>query len=102
MGELNLHKFIVCRNLLKDSIFIKLAAYLDDTQDIGLRNDLITELIEKAEMIGLSGNLIRCYTVYLMSQGNHIVAVMAERSNGQIGASLFHAFQADMATMYHL
>lgn len=102
MGELNLHKFIVCRNLLKDSIFIKLAAYLDDTQDISLRNDLITELIEKAEMIGLSGNLIRSYTIYLMSQGNHIVAVMAERSNGQIGESLFNAFQADMATMYHL
>jgi predicted AAA+ superfamily ATPase len=98
----NLHEFIVCRNILNDSVFKKLVAFLDDTQNITLRNNLIAELIEKAETLGLSGNLIRSYTAYFMSQGDNIVALMTERSNGQIGTSLYTAFRTDMITMYYL
>ncbi|WP_110955930.1 ATP-binding protein [Anaerosinus massiliensis] len=98
----NLNEFIVCRPLLTDPIFTKLITYLENTQNINLRNTLITELIEKAENLGLSGNLICSYTTYIMAQGNHIAAFMAERSNGQLGSSLHAAFKEDMHPMYYL
>lgn len=97
----NLDELIICRNLLKDEVFAKLAHYLKDTQNKKLQHDIISDLITKAEKHNLSGNLISSYAIYLLAQGNNIAALMIER-NGKIGQSLYLAFKDDMETILQL
>ena len=54
---MNLQGLIVCRNLLKEEVFGGIA----DKFEISAR------LIEKAEQLGLSGNLYRAYLIYLLA-----------------------------------
>lgn len=86
----NLSELKICRNLCGDAIFNRLNA--ESRKDTGA---LAAALIERAETLGLSGNLIRSYAAYLMAEGNHIVASTVE-SAGQIGESLTRAFLEDM------
>lgn len=96
----DLHQLIICRPMLNDPTIKKLIAALDMPEDASLHCALIADLIEKAEILGLSGNLISSYITYLMAQGDNMVALMTERSNGTIGESLYQAFSADITILH--
>ena len=98
----NIQELIICRSLLDDSIIDKLTRFLTDSNNPKLKNSLLSELIEKAETLGLSGNLLRSYLIYLMAQGQNITALMAEKSPTTIGKSLHIAFTNDMEILYPL
>lgn len=96
----NLQQLIICRSMLNDSTIQKLIAVLDTPNDTALQCALTSDLIEKAETLRLSGNLIGSYITYIMAQGDNMAALITERSNGQIGESLYLAFSSDIALLY--
>ena len=98
----NIQNLIVCRSLLEDGIIKKFITLLKENNHSDLKNALIYELIDKAESLNLSGNLLSSYIVYLMAQGKNIAAVMTEKSQGTIGSSLYRAFINDMEIIYPL
>lgn len=98
----NIQNLIVCRSLLEDGIIKKFITLLKGNNHSDLKNALIYELIDKAESLNLSGNLLSSYIVYLMAQGKNITAVMTEKSQGTIGNSLYRAFINDMEIIYPL
>lgn len=98
----NLQKLTICRNLLEDSTVKNLIAVIDDPKNLNSRHSLAASLIDHAEKLGLSGNLLQSYFAYLMSQGNNTAALMIERSAGKIGSSLHCAFYRDMAILHQL
>lgn len=99
MEKLYLNELLVCRSILKDPIVKKLAASLEDPNNIGLSADFAGSLIEKAEIEGWSGNLIRSLFLHLLSQDGSLAAQMTEASHGHIGKSLWQAFIKDMTVL---
>ena len=92
---LDLHKLLVCHHLLDDKIiedFNRLicGAGVD-------KGKLAAEFIEQAEKLGLSGNIIKIYILYMLAHKNNCVSYAVESSGGKIGASLYKAFCHDIA-----
>lgn len=54
------------------------------------------KIIEKAEKIGLSGNLYRSYLIYLLSHEPNLVSTSIEMHGGLIGDSLREIFKHDV------
>lgn len=87
---MNLESLIVCRNLLDDKIFSPQA---DEFQTAA-------NLIEKAEQIGLSGNIFRGYLIYALAHEPNLVSETIESSGGKIGESLREAFKHDLEILF--
>lgn len=83
---MNLQSLIVCRHLLDEEIF-------GGTAD---RFEISARLIEKAENLGLSGNLYRSYLIYLLAHEPNLVATSIEMHGGTIGESLREVFKHDI------
>ena len=83
---MNLQGLIVCRNLLDEEIFD------------GAANEFETaaKLIERAELLGLSGNLYRAYLIYLLAHEPNLVSTSIEMRGGIIGESLREVFVHDV------
>ena len=69
---LDLHKLLVCHHLLDDKIvedFNRLicGAGVD-------KGKLAAEFIEQAEKLGLSGNIIKIYILYMLAHKNNCVS----------------------------
>lgn len=97
---LTMQNLMVCRSLLDDEIIKKFILIQRENNQNDFKNALIYELIEKAESLNLSGNLLNSYIIYLMAQGKNITAIMTEKSHGTIGNSLYTAFIKDMEILY--
>ena len=98
----NLQELLICRDILDDkTIKIFLEAIANPQQTAG-QHKLAAALIEQAEDLGLSGNLLRSYFIYLLAQGQNTAAQMTETSNGKIGESLHQAFFHDMELFYDM
>ncbi len=82
----NLKNLIVFNNLKNDEIF-------SNTSD---KIKTAAKLIEKAENLGLSGNLFRSYLIYLMAHEPNLISETLEVTGGKIGESLYNAFQHDI------
>ncbi len=83
---MNLQGLIVCRNLLDEEIFTGAA----DEFEIGAR------LIERAENLGLSGNLYRSYLIYLLAHEPNLISTTIEIHGGLIGDDLREIFTHDI------
>ena len=83
---MNLQGLIVCRNLLKEEVFGGIA----DKFEISAR------LIEKAEQLGLSGNLYREYLIYLLAHEPNLISTSIELRGGKIGNDLREVFKRDI------
>lgn len=83
---MNLQSLIVCRNLLKEEIFGGIAD----------RFEIAARLIEKAEMLGLSGNLYRAYLIYLLAHEPNLISISIEMRGGKIGKDLREVFKHDI------
>jgi len=83
---MNLQGLIVCRNLLDAEIF-------DGTTD---EFETAARLIERAERLGLSGNLYRAYLIYLLAHEPNLISTTIEMRGGVIGESLREIFIHDV------
>lgn len=83
---MNLQSLIVCRNLLDEKTFDGVA----DEFEIAAR------LIERAEGLGLSGNLYRAYLIYFLAHEPNLISTMIETYGGLIGESLREVFKHDV------
>lgn len=83
---MNLQSLIVCRNLLKEEIFGGIAD----------RFEITARLIEKAETLGLSGNLYRAYLIYLLAHESNLISTSIEMRGGKIGKDLREVFKHDI------
>ena len=89
---MNLQGLIVCRNLLKEEVF----------GGISDRFEIAARLVEKAEQLGLSGNLYRAYLIYLLAHEPNLVSETVEANGGKIGESLRAAFQHDIKILQEI
>ena len=83
---MNLQNLVVCRNLLEDKIFNQAA---DEFQTAA-------RLVEKAETLGLSGNIFRSYLIYKLAHEENLIAETSELNGGAIGESLKKIFVRDV------
>jgi len=83
---MNLQGLIVCRNLLDEKIF-------DDATN---EFETSARLIERAERLGLSGNLYRAYLIYLLAHEPNLISTTIEMRGGIIGESLREVFVHDV------
>ena len=104
----DLRQLTVCRNLLKDSVIGKLAElqakerYMaeDETEEVksemlSLRSELAAALIQQAETLGLSGNLLSEYLLHCLAEGGNTAAYTIE-ATGSYGRGLADAVAHDM------
>ncbi|MBQ7704745.1 MAG: ATP-binding protein, partial [Selenomonadaceae bacterium] len=86
---MGLENLIVCRNLLKDEIINQTA---DDFETIA-------KMIERAEILGLSGNILRNYLIYKLAHEPNLISETVEKNGGTIGESLYNAFIHDIKNL---
>lgn len=83
---MNLQELIVCRNLLNEEIFT----------DAANEFDTAAKLVERAERLGLSGNLYRAYLIYVLAHEPNLISTTIELRGGEIGDSLREIFTHDV------
>ena len=83
---MNLQGLIVCRNLLDEEIF---GGAIDEFE-------IAARLIERAERLGLCGNLYRAYLIYLLAHEPNLISTTLEAQGGKIGESLREIFKHDV------
>ena len=86
----NPQNLLIFRNLQDDEVF-------SHTSD---EFKTAAKLIEKAEKLGLSGNIFRSYLIYLVAHEPNLVSETVELHGGRIGESLFKAFQHDIKILF--
>ena len=108
MGYPDLRKLTLCRNLLEDAVIQKLVAIQLKEQDIAasgeedrnteiqvLRSELAALLVKKAEILGLSGNILSAYIIHCLAEGNNTAADTIEAA-GSYGKGLMQVMVRDM------
>lgn len=93
----NLHKLLICRSLLDDPAVQSLMDVLDgDKRQIG---PCAAKIIETAEDVGLHGNLLRSYLIYLLVHDPNLAAQTIEMHDSPVGTSLKQAFLHDLTLL---
>ena len=93
----NLHKLLICRSLLDDTAIQSLMAVLDgDKRQTG---PCAAKIIETAEDVGLHGNLLRSYIIYLLVHDPNLAAQTIEMHDSPVGTSLKQAFLHDLTLL---
>lgn len=82
-----LNQLLLYRNLLDDEVVQQICAFLA-TSEQDLPFDLFHTLIQKAEQLGLEGNLLESYLLYLIAIDKNPLSIMAEKSGPKLGISL--------------
>jgi len=83
---MNLQNLTVCRKLLDEEIFTGAANEFE----------IDAHLVERAETLGLSGNLFRAYLIYLLAHEPNLISTTIEQRGGLIGESLREIFIHDV------
>ena len=83
---MNLQGLIVCRNILGEEIFTGAADNFETA----------AKLIERAERLGLKGNLYRAYLIYLLAHEPNLISTTLELNGGIIGDDLREMFIHDV------
>lgn len=83
---MKLQNLIACRNLLADKIF---SSAEDEFQTT-------SRLIEQAENLGLSGNILKSYLIYKLAHEENLISATAEVTGGKVGDSLKKIFVRDI------
>lgn len=95
MDKYHLQELLTCRNLIENPVMQTLIeAFSAPEPSLGAK--AVAMLIEQAELLGLSGDIVRSYTLHLLSHDPNLVSHTMETHNGIIGKSLRHAFIHDM------
>ena len=96
MTKPNLQELLVCRNLLADDTIKAFLDVMNSPDDTALQAACSALLIDRAEALGLSGNLLKAYFIYTLSHDSNLAARITEMSDGNIGPSLHEAFVHDI------
>lgn len=94
----DLQQLLVCRDLLTDSLIQTLQSLQQSPESESLQSRLAAQLIEKAEQLGLSGNLLPAYLTYQLIWGDNTASRTLEQ-NGTYGPGLMAALASDMAVL---
>ena len=102
MERVNLNELLLCRNLLKNELVVLLADCISNRQDKDILAKTTAMLMEQAEKIGLAGNIISGYILFLLTNEENLAAKIIEKSNGKIGESIKKAFYHDVEIIFPL
>ena len=95
MNQYHLQELLTCRNILEDPA---MQALLDafSAPDPIRGAKAVSLLLARAETLGLSGDLVRAYTLHLLTHEANLASRTVEMERGAIGESLRQAFVRDM------
>lgn len=99
-----LQELCVCRPILEDALIGDFLHFLENPEDASRVYAFAAGLIEQAESLGLSGNVLRAYFLHALAQTENTFAHTAEEASGKVGKSLRRAFVRDMeilADVFH-
>ena len=99
-----LQELCICRPILEDALIGEFLRFLENPENTSHAYAFTAGLIEKAESLGFSGNILRAYFLHALAQAENTFARMAEQSGGHVGGSLRRAFVRDMeilADVFH-
>ena len=99
MENKSLRGLVVCRNFLNDSVIKALLAVQEQGDNPFGKHEAAAVLLERAEQLGLSGNILRQYFLYLLGEGNTVAAEAIERS-GKAGTGMTKALLLDMTLLW--
>ena len=86
---MNLQNLILLKKLYEDEIFNP------DGEDF----QKAAKLVEKAEKLGLSGNIFRAYLIYFLAHEKNLISETVEITGGKIGESLREIFRRDIESL---
>lgn len=106
MRYTNLKNLVVCRDLLEDAVIQKLVEVIEikrknlsspeaNITDSYLQHELAALLIQQAEKLGISGNVLPAYIVHLLVEGGNTAAKAIETA-GSYGNGLLESMEDDM------
>lgn len=95
MDKYHLQELLTCRNLLENPVMHTLIEALSNPEP-SLGAKAVAMLVEQAENLGLSGDIVRSYTLHLLSHEPNLVSRTMEVNKGIIGKSLQQAFVHDV------
>ena len=87
---MDLHNLLVFQDLFNDDVFRDIEKTI--SRENLNKGAVAAKLINKAEQLGLSGNIIRSYMIYTVAHQSNCVSYAVEKSGGKIGKSLYQAF----------
>ena len=99
-----LQELCICRPILEDALIGEFLRFLENPENTSHAYAFTAGLIEKAESLGFSGNILRAYFLHALAQAENTFAHTAEQSGGHVGGSLRRAFVRDMeilADVFH-
>jgi len=82
-----LDQLLIYRNIITDDVVKEACDFLIGTQH-DLPYDLFYKLIQKSEQLGLTGDMLKSYIIYLILIDENALSLMSEKTGGQIGDSL--------------
>ena len=102
----DLKSLVVCRDLLEDAVIQKTMELSEmkgrksssdktDRTVIHLQSELAGMLMQQAEKLGISGNVLPAYIVHLLAEGGNTAARAIEAAGGY-GVGLLEAMEDDM------
>ena len=102
----DLKSLVVCRDLLEDAVIQKTIELSEmkrrksssdktDKTVIHLQSELAGMLMQQAEKLGISGNVLPAYIVHLLAEGGNTAARAIEAAGGY-GVGLLEAMEDDM------
>ncbi len=99
-----LQELCICRPILEDALIKDFLRFLENPEDVSFAYSFAAGLIEKAETLGLSGNILRACFLHVLSHTENTFARTVEEARGHVGRSLERAFVRDMeilADIFH-
>ena len=99
-----LQELCICRPILEDALIGEFLRFLENPENTSHAYTFTAGLIEKAELLGFSGNILRAYFLHALAQAENTFARTAEQPGGHVGGSLRRAFVRDMeilADVFH-
>ena len=99
MDANQLEHLLVYRRILQDDLMQQLLAFLRQGGSEADRFDLAGKFIERAEALGLEGNIIKSYFIYLISRDENAFSAGAEKYRG-VGPGLYEAVLHDIRLLY--
>ena len=106
MKNTDLRNLVVCRDLLEDPVIQKIIELVEfrekypsspakNRMESFLQSEVAALLIQQAEKLGISGNLLPAYIVHLLAEGGNIAARTIE-AVGSYGKGLLDSLGDDM------
>ena len=108
MQDIDLKNLVVCRNLLEDAVIQKVIEVSEIKRErvsaakeesgrelVHVQSELTNLLIQQAEKLGISGNILPAYIVHLLAEGGNTAAKTIEAA-GEYGNGLLDSMADDM------